>query len=149
MMGRTKKQALSALKSDYDITDKRCSEIRSADITSLATELGKTRQPASRYSQCVPSRKSSICKALTLDKMTSQCSPLYRFKSRRTSLSSHQIGVMKIRCHFKHALHYTPPAHCHPSTNLGLLLALGARYGIELSWMQFQKRYQSADMLSE
>jgi hypothetical protein len=45
-MGRTKRQVLKTLKDDFDIADMACSEIRSADITSLATELGKTRGPA-------------------------------------------------------------------------------------------------------
>ena len=45
-MGRTKKQVLNTLKDEYDIADMLCSEIGSSEITSLATELGKTRQPA-------------------------------------------------------------------------------------------------------
>lgn len=45
-MGRTKKQVLNTLKDEYEIADMLCSEIGSSDITSLATDLGKTRQPA-------------------------------------------------------------------------------------------------------
>ena len=45
-MGRTKKQVLNTLKDEHEIADMLCSAISSADITSLATDLGRTRQPA-------------------------------------------------------------------------------------------------------
>ncbi|MGN6422551.1 MAG: site-specific integrase [Asticcacaulis sp.] len=45
-MGRTKTQVLNTLKDEYEIADLACSAISSADITSLATDLGRTRQPA-------------------------------------------------------------------------------------------------------
>ena len=45
-MGRTKRQVLNTLKDEYEIADLTCSTISSADITSLATDLGRSRQPA-------------------------------------------------------------------------------------------------------
>ncbi len=45
-MGRTKTQVLDTLKDEHEIADMLCSAISSADITSLATDLGRTRQPA-------------------------------------------------------------------------------------------------------
>jgi integrase len=44
-LGRTKAQVLRSLK-QYSIADKRCSEIRSPHIVSLAQELAQTRSPA-------------------------------------------------------------------------------------------------------